>query len=73
MAHANPGLRPGLSSAVPTGLNFMIVGSNADTKALIQENSLRTVEAVPFASVHHQPALGRKTNRNRISPPNHCT
>jgi hypothetical protein len=49
MAHANPGLRPGLSSAVPTGLNFMIVDSNADTKALIQENSLRTVEAVPFA------------------------
>jgi hypothetical protein len=22
MAHANPGLRPGLSSAVPTGLKF---------------------------------------------------
>jgi len=25
MAHANPGLRPGLSSAVPTGLSFVMV------------------------------------------------
>jgi hypothetical protein len=25
MAHANPGLRPGLSSAVPTGLDFEMV------------------------------------------------
>jgi hypothetical protein len=25
MVHANPGLRPGLSSAVPTGLDFVMV------------------------------------------------
>jgi hypothetical protein len=25
MAHANPGLRPGLSSAVPTGPSFVMV------------------------------------------------
>jgi hypothetical protein len=24
MAHANPGLRPGLSSGVPTGLDFVV-------------------------------------------------
>src|ERR1700688_2552091 len=31
MVHANPGLRPGLSSAVPAGL--VIVGSHADSSA----------------------------------------
>jgi hypothetical protein len=32
MAHANPGLRPGLSSAVPTGLSMMTIGSHADAR-----------------------------------------
>ena len=39
MAHDNPGLRPGLLSAVPTGLNLEKGGSRADTKGrTLQEN-----------------------------------
>src|SRR5450631_3098493 len=34
------GLRPGLSSAVPTGLIFMMARSHADTKALIRARAV---------------------------------
>jgi hypothetical protein len=34
MAHANPGLRPGLGSAVPTGLDFEMVVLTHTLKAV---------------------------------------
>jgi hypothetical protein len=34
MSHANPGLRPGLSSAVPTGLDFEMVVLRHTLKAV---------------------------------------
>jgi hypothetical protein len=45
MARANPGLRPGLSSAVPTGLISQLVGSHTHTRA-------RDRRAAPVFSAH---------------------
>jgi hypothetical protein len=37
MVHANPGLRPGLGSAVPTGLDFEMVNWRSRFPRLVEQ------------------------------------
>jgi hypothetical protein len=48
MVHANPGLRPGLSSAVPPGLDFVMVVLTQTLKPSSAWTICGTAEAVPF-------------------------
>jgi hypothetical protein len=48
LSNVYPGLRPGLSSAVPAGLILQSVGSHAQTKALIDAAYYGMAEAVLF-------------------------
>ena len=48
MANANPGLRPGLRSAVPTGLDFQMVALAQTLKPNYLSDICGTAEVVPF-------------------------
>ncbi len=47
LSNLYPGLRPGLSSAVPAGLILAVDGSHADSKALNHSIVFGTTEVVP--------------------------
>ena len=52
MTHANPGLRPGLSSAVPPGLDGLAqdITCAGINKAVKRATTYGTAEPVPFVS-----------------------
>jgi hypothetical protein len=61
MEHANPGLRPGLSLAVPAGLDFVMVGSHTQTlqpalnDSLVGDESGTEIQNLCFPCLVEQP------------------